>query len=324
MKKISTHTRTCKSGAEKVQVLIVEIRSKDKTETWFAVKGAHTAFLLSRDQKNPTARPLRSGCQLNNVKTDDMFTYYGNGTHDRPDNIADMKTFLWLLRDKVPGGPMEITKFWMLPGVDRAGVTDSLLLPSGTEVISANIENQYEVFVRVCGDVKILWKDCLYKDVSQFPEDLVEFIRKGNPFTEKMPADSEIQMNNWYEIFVYNETNTCLLSEPVDLDLPSLTEKQARELVLSTLKTAMLNEWADDWTGGVYPGIEDIRLSLRNRFLQEVECYDSCISDGIDDEESSDEYVMQDCFSLEDGTLIRVFYGNVTRVIGHIDIDQNA
>lgn len=46
------------------------------------------------------AAELRSGCQLNNVSSDDAFTYYGDGTDIHPDNFADMETFKWLLKNK--------------------------------------------------------------------------------------------------------------------------------------------------------------------------------------------------------------------------------
>lgn len=48
-------------------------------------------------------------------------------------------------------------------------------------------------------------------------------------------------------------------------------------------------------------------------------CYDSGIDDGIDDDE--DEYLMYSSFDFQGLNLIlRVYYGNVTDIIGHYEI----
>lgn len=52
-------------------------------------------------------------------------------------------------------------------------------------------------------------------------------------------------MNNWYEIFVYNPKNECLLTDVVDIDLYDMTPKDARGLVLDTLAYAKELEHVD-------------------------------------------------------------------------------
>lgn len=86
---IKTHKLSCKSGPRKVTVYIVECQNG----FWWALKGGHIAYFIY-------GRPFKSGTQINNVDSDDEFTYYGDGTDEHPDNIADVKTFLWLLQDK--------------------------------------------------------------------------------------------------------------------------------------------------------------------------------------------------------------------------------
>lgn len=89
-KKKVTHTISAKSGPVKVTVFIAEIPGDGY---WWAIKGTHTVFYSDGE-------PFKSGTQVSNVETVDCFTYYGDGTDERPDNVADMDTLLWLLRDK--------------------------------------------------------------------------------------------------------------------------------------------------------------------------------------------------------------------------------
>lgn len=89
--KTNRHRLTCRNGTEKVSVLLVHI--PEKNLFWYALQGGHTVHLSY-------GKPFRSGKQLSNVRDTDVFTYYGNGTTQRPDNIADMETLTWLLRNK--------------------------------------------------------------------------------------------------------------------------------------------------------------------------------------------------------------------------------
>jgi hypothetical protein len=56
---------------------------------------------------------------------------------------------------------------------------------------------------------------------------------------------------------------------------------------------------------------------------QSVECYDSCIDDGIDDEDCEDTYVYKDCFQTKDGSItIRVYYGDNSREITYVSVTE--
>lgn len=88
-----THTLAAKIGPHKAVALIVEDRRREGAY-WWAVKGSHTVF-------HSEGKPFRSGTQVNNVESDEeSFTYYGNGSAERPDCVADIETLKWLLRDK--------------------------------------------------------------------------------------------------------------------------------------------------------------------------------------------------------------------------------
>lgn len=52
-------------------------------------------------------------------------------------------------------------------------------------------------------------------------------------------------------------------------------------------------------------------------------CYDQCIDDGADDDETEDTYVMRACFDFENSNLVvRIYYGNVTEEIGYVDVAE--
>ena len=119
----------------------------------------------------------------------------------------------------------KITSFWLMPKERRQGITDSLLLDSGTEVVSA-MAGGYDFSLRVQGNVKVVFGDDTFKTPSCFPEALKEAIR-----TKRCYHDSNI----------YIAENKCVLSDVVDLDISELTEKTARELILDYLKTVREN-----------------------------------------------------------------------------------
>ena len=87
---MTTRTLTCLNGKEKVTVFVAE--NNAGYSFWYAIKGGHTVHL--------TCKKVKSMMQLNLIPDVNVFTYYGNGSKERPDNIADVETFKWLLRDK--------------------------------------------------------------------------------------------------------------------------------------------------------------------------------------------------------------------------------
>lgn len=71
-------------------------------------------------------------------------------------------------------------------------------------------------------------------------------------------------------------------------------------------------------------GIEWLEKTLSEISGVECSCYDSKISDGADDDESEDSYIMVDCFYLEGTSItIRVYYGVITRYIGYVNVSEN-
>jgi len=85
------HLLTCRNVRQPVTVFVIEDSARGGF--WWSIKGSHSVIFTS-------GRPFRSGKQLTVVPTDDYFTYYGDGTDKRPDNVADFETLSWLLRDR--------------------------------------------------------------------------------------------------------------------------------------------------------------------------------------------------------------------------------
>ena len=76
-----------------------------------------------------------------------------------------------------------------------------------------------------------------------------------------------------------------------------------------------------EFIGGHYDGINATEEILSNIVGQAVKHYDTCIDDGVDEDEAEDTYVMRACFTNENNITIRIFYGDVTEEIGYVDVD---
>ena len=77
--------------------------------------------------------------------------------------------------------------------------------------------------------------------------------------------------------------------------------------------------------GARYPGCNRLEQELTGLVGQEVHCYDVVVDDGADDDETEDQYVMRACFESERGDItVRVYYGDVTKEIGYVDVAETA
>lgn len=77
--------------------------------------------------------------------------------------------------------------------------------------------------------------------------------------------------------------------------------------------------------GADYPGTDETERILSDIVGQPVVWYDTVIDDGVDDDETEDQYVMRSCFHSKDMRVtVRVYYGDVTEEIGYVDISETA
>jgi hypothetical protein len=73
---------------------------------------------------------------------------------------------------------------------------------------------------------------------------------------------------------------------------------------------------------GKYAGETATEEILTKICGQKVSCYDSVIDDGVDDDDTEEEYVMRDCFSTADDKItIRIYYGDCTMEIGYVSVN---
>lgn len=84
------------------------------------------------------------------------------------------------------------------------------------------------------------------------------------------------------------------------------------------------NEIQKEFIGGRYDGVNATEEILTNIVGKSVEWYDSVIDDGVDGDETEDQYVMKDCFSTkDDSVVVRIYYGDVTEEIGYVSVSNS-
>ena len=126
---------------------------------------------------------------------------------------------------------MDYKSFYFLEEKKRQGITNSLLLPSGT-IIAEILVGEFTAYIIVHGSVRIIYKDEVYKDISQFPEELVDIIRNGNLGEN---ADTYLDMNNWYELVVLKNERE-LYCDVVDIDISTMTETDMQNFLLDSIQ----------------------------------------------------------------------------------------
>lgn len=79
-----------------------------------------------------------------------------------------------------------------------------------------------------------------------------------------------------------------------------------------------------EFIGGRYDGVTATEEILTQIIGKSVEWYDSVIDDGVDGDETEDQYVMKDCFSTkDDSVVVRIYYGDVTEEIGYVSVSNS-
>lgn len=77
--------------------------------------------------------------------------------------------------------------------------------------------------------------------------------------------------------------------------------------------------------GSDYLGSDGLERRLSDIIGQEMHWYATAIDDGADDDETEDQYVIRACFESENQDIIvRVYFGDVTKEIGYVDVSETA
>ena len=85
--------------------------------------------------------------------------------------------------------------------IDLSNINDSMELESGQVIATLEMGEQL-VSIEVHGDVRVLYKDEIYKTQSQFPEELMQMFHDCSAFESPLV---EILDNNWFEMFLYEK-----------------------------------------------------------------------------------------------------------------------
>lgn len=98
--------------------------------------------------------------------------------------------------------------------VPLTDLKDSMLLDSGQDVITIS-HRGYDVSVRVCGEVRVDYKDDRYAAASEMPDELLAKFRDGSAYDD---PDVNIINNNWFEAFIDKDGAWTGYSDVVDLE----------------------------------------------------------------------------------------------------------
>ena len=100
---------------------------------------------------------------------------------------------------------------------------------------------------------------------------------------------------------------------------------QVKQISNKTMKKlALKGKIETEFIGGHYEGDEETEKILSKIVGKPVKWYDTKIDDGVDDDETEDEYIMKSCFSTEDDKIIvGIYYGDVSDEIGYVNVQIN-
>ena len=84
---------------------------------------------------------------------------------------------------------------------DLSDINDSMELESG-QVIAELCSQYHKVELLVAGEVRVVYKDDVYKSISQMPEELVRLFHDEKAWLNK---DVYIDNNNWFEVVIYED-----------------------------------------------------------------------------------------------------------------------
>lgn len=137
--------------------------------------------------------------------------------------------------------------FQMLNGNEE--MLDSMAYDSGEIICSYGDDKEY-VQIAIRGDVKVYYKDEIYKYFTNMPEELQEMFKKGQ--YKKLDRVAHIMNNNWPE-WEYYKDGYYVCGDVFDADTPTSKEVLKNECKI-LLKECRMEEEDNNHTGGVYYG----------------------------------------------------------------------
>lgn len=83
--------------------------------------------------------------------------------------------------------------------IDLTNINDSMELDSGSVIAELKKDN-YMLELRVCGEVRVNFKDERYACASAMPEKLLRLFHNGKAYEDDRVSVID---NNWFEVFLY-------------------------------------------------------------------------------------------------------------------------
>lgn len=101
--------------------------------------------------------------------------------------------------------------------IPLAECKDSLLYDSGEVIAQLTSTVGIDVKVAVAGELRILYKDNIYRYIQNYPPELAAAISSGEIYQLVERGQAEIQNSNWFEILVsyHNQTYAEVLEPPL-------------------------------------------------------------------------------------------------------------
>ena len=118
-------------------------------------------------------------------------------------------------------------EFYVNDALPLGAIVDSMQLDSGQEIASMKV-NEYKIFIKTEGFVKVFYRGDCYKTPSKFPDELAKKFAEGYSCED---PDIDVVENNWFELFVYK--NDKFLHSDV-IELQNETPNTLFELLLET------------------------------------------------------------------------------------------
>ena len=141
---------------------------------------------------------------------------------------------------------------------DIFNINDSMEVESGTEL--ARLESgDHVVTFEARGDVRVRYKDEIYKTPCQFPEELMQLFHNGQADQEH---GVEVIDNNWLEVFLWIRKGQKLEwtgeSDVVDAGFDTATDvfaflKDCLDIYLGNVKASHVEISILDWNGAGIP-----------------------------------------------------------------------
>lgn len=118
--------------------------------------------------------------------------------------------------------------------------------PIAVMTVEDKIGNRIELDLRVVGEIKVNWKGKVYTHYSQFPEDLIEYVKnEGNFNDENCPIESRNYIGLRYTSYNYKDEEVYSDDIIFDEDMSEITQEKLKTVLLKNALWVLDAEYKD-------------------------------------------------------------------------------